>query len=400
MGGLSGLLFSLVQEGPYRKQCMKINRILNPGLRILTKWPFAALASPGPHLVISALVLACLFVPGVLSDAFALEFSVKGKIDVVTYAMATNSIVNQDPSRNYEVLYSNGKWHIKLGRGEQFLRNEVSFNKTNIYYLDLFDISKIDMSEAPTNVTTPPNIGIGIIQNDNGRIPPHQPFAHQLSPLWLAFLSSDKLVKNGKISTMEPVASHFTIGLSYGFYDLGLHFSQKIEYTYLSGNYPLPDNLWFIEDGKVKFLKASQEKEGVPMPEPYSRGWTNAYYHIVDTTNIYNIVIPTKSVLSVYTPAQKGKYLDKPILDYEYVITATNISNTIDDKSFIPTFEGPIDMHDKRFLPDGLPHVGYITNKWLSKSEVKKLPEYKNTVREKWLKWMEDRVNEIKNYGK
>jgi len=204
--------------------------------------------------------------------------------------------------------------------------------------------------------------------------------------LWWAFLSDSYLEERERASdTKLPIIFTTDDRLRYFDTTMPSHWRRFREPPFL------PERLDQENEG-IEYTWRDYDNGPYVMPPERSRypglagrGFTNVVYKVEATSNFGGLLLPSKFHLDWYMP--EGRLAESAVracsLWKRFSFAVTNRSTEIGVASFIPQVLGITTVDDLRFAlskPRVLKVEYFATNRWLTASEVKALPEYAKTV--------------------
>lgn len=153
----------------------------------------------------------------------------------------------------------------------------------------------------------------------------------------------------------------------------------------------LPQTVVFLDDGYDRSTGVAQKREA-----PYDRGFTNALYSVSKSTNVSGGVLPAEFELQVFR-ANPSNHAEGVELDYSYTGYITAVRGTCSTSNFVPTIPADIPgyISDKRFASMeslSAKPFEYQAQRWLSESEVERLPRYAAYAKSQQSKITQERI--------
>jgi hypothetical protein len=308
----------------------------------------------------------------------AARFEVEGEL---SYKVWDGPKTLLDLRREFTVTVNGCEWLIKIwnptgASTNGILYSQAGYDGTNIYHVRAFD----------TNAQTPPRLVIGdgantytnelnvqLIKLKNsavGRVlpgdfplqPKVDPF---VVPIWLGYGSgcwfakvSDSLLRPAyMVDEALDASTHRVRG----------------EWRTLDKQSGLPAWVAYFNDGKTF------KRPGLPLgtaDPPYDKGFTNAIYEVMGSTNVDGWVLPTSFRLTTFGPKPGGQTPDELLPITEIAATARRVRRSLRSDPFVPPLPG------NTFVTDGRTQGGPISNgyvylstngTWLDKAAVKRL---------------------------
>ncbi len=144
----------------------------------------------------------------------------------------------------------------------------------------------------------------------------------------------------------------------------------------------LPEIMRFIHNGRL--WKNTGE---IQYPDEFGSGFTNALFLAESFLSIGEYHYPQEFGFLIQEPINDpektaGKLMLATIKEMHFVVTNAQIIE-MSYSDFIPQPKVLSGCHDLRFINSEKPmmYLSYITNRWLSESEVMELPKYKEALR-------------------
>jgi hypothetical protein len=259
--------------------------------------------------------------------------------------------------------YETNQFHITVNDCSWLLRltparplydyREVSYDGSWIYRVTSLEA----VTAAPSRTNRSANIATATVTA--GPVP-HDESVHEAGVLWLAFASACYFsgVTNGRT---EPA---ITFGVPSWQYSHENRYSEKTVFN-LQGLYPaVPESLAYLDEGSIR--DNSRPNILLKRELPYSAGFTNAVYRVLQSTNCGSFRLPSRAVMETYVPARRdsggGGHLH---LYTRYLVTVDSVSAGLSSSTtFVPRLPGMTVVSDRRF--DRLAAVPpYLTTNWL-----------------------------------
>lgn len=290
--------------------------------------------------VIFAALLFLAIQPNCIADLP--PFKLQGQLTIDTYL---NGQLQRQPYKHFTVVSDGCRWLIESSNQEE----------------DFYNLKYSD-GELLYNVARIPDKAFGRSESD--RRPTNQyhviteanpvPFEDHsgISLVWLAYCSScylntvydDRLRPVWMLDDPTLRDEGFTLRANVERYDL-----------------QLPHHITYINDGFFRTLEHNS-RVTFRAPPPFDKGYTNAVYKALQTTNVSGIIIPTQFEFVRYAVS---KLKDRFILGVRVRASGivTQITSHVTSDDFSPQLEGLTFVQDARFAKanPGLPIMNYHT---------------------------------------
>jgi len=120
------------------------------------------------------------------------------------------------------------------------------------------------------------------------------------------------------------------------------HFTLKADWALLPGEGGLPSKVSWFSDGFVR-QNMNGKRSVWPEPLPFDKGYTNAFYEVLATTNYNGTVIPTEFKFTRFEPR------DGKLVPWLIISGRISVVRKLQSTKFLPTFTGPASIRDFRY---------------------------------------------------
>ena len=317
-------------------------------------------------------VVQLTFVISLTTTTAAVEFEASGEIQYTQYKYQRPGEIFEEMAFSFLVIRSGSSWSIETRpqKPQHVSVSLAAWDGQRLYYFS--SIEEWVRSQAQTGRAVSPNTVEGAV------LPTEIPnvlAAHQLSPIWLMYCSANYLNGRTNGGLIEPSATRSTV--SGANLQIGLEFYQQAFWNLNSEN-GLPSSVAYYDDGQ---MRDETGKLKHTWPPPFDKGFTNALFTVSERIGTDAGSLPMEATLDVFVPNLITKKLD---LMHRYIMRAKNARLTSDAVlAFPPKLPGHTIMADRRFTRQTVNRVvslEYITDRFLSETEVKNTAAYSNAV--------------------
>jgi hypothetical protein len=305
---------------------------------------------------------------------YAQQFEISGTVGFTQFKPDTGEKISYTTA-DFRISVRDGNWfvRIKVNAEGAYDYQEASYDSTNLYYVG--SMEQILKNKRAEGIAVGQNIATGWIYK---RPILHTTFAHEVGIIWLAYASAYyfQALTN---DMAEPVIS---IGVSSGVYNEQHDYKQRVEWSTFEGKLNLPRKAVYFEDGVRRPLQPllSRTKTELHYPSPYDRGYTNAIFRVLQTTNLEGFTVPVVAELETFVPLSGGrKATDLAKINHYYLI-GTNFAPRGAMAGMQPKLPGVTAVSDARFLEKAGVFSYLRETGWLSEREAMETPSFRRNA--------------------
>ena len=265
-------------------------------------------------------------------------------------------------TNQFHITVSGCSWLLHLTPAKPIYDyREMSYDGTWIYRVTSFK------TETAARSGTNRSANVATATVTAGPVP-HDESVHEAGVLWLMFASTCYFssVTNGRT---EPA---ITFGVPSWQYSHENRYTEQTVFNLQRPDPALPESLLYLDEGFAR----DSSRPGILLKRepPYSAGFTNAVYRVLQSTNCGDLRLPTRAVLETYVPPRtilgSGGHLH---LYTQYSVTVDNVSAKLSSPTaFVPELPGMTVVSDRRF--DRFAAVPpYLTSKWLPAMQAQRI---------------------------
>lgn len=296
-------------------------------------------------------------------------YTIQGVIEAKSLRFSTESraYYYDSNTQSFEVHVDDCRWLVRLGTHDPDVYDYrvVSCDGAATYFLLSYETrrrNRIAKGEVPG-----PNVGDGTVVG--GTIPCFH-MAEEAGAIWLAFASACHFrdaPKNGKRPVPFATYVHSTPILP----GSGLQ-EENAEVCLHSDSPHLPISVAYHDNLAIQHDAA--RTTGLPSAPRF----TNVVYQAASFTNLGNVTVPQRAIVSIHRPDPRDASGQGTQLCQSYEMAATNIVLGKSLLDFRPELPGITIVSEQRFNNGtGLSFAYFRSNTWPSVEEVLRSPAYK-----------------------
>jgi hypothetical protein len=309
-----------------------------------------------------ASVLVCFLSASCVQMVSAQDYSVEGRLEITARTFESDS--GETSTFEFKADVSSNGYNIRVWReGDNSNYHEYAYADGTMHILH--HLSRVVDSSGAVRVVSSRDLTPYVGSSETRDIPPTDGSRAQF--IWFAYASSQYL-SSLPTNSMPPIWSPEDPTIR----------KQPFEIPVFWERSPRPPHLpWsaqFVSDGYYRSYNPSTKKlDVIPLASPYDRGFTNALYRVLETTNLNSIVLPTRFVFEIYSSP-----IFKTAVPFNRLVVKGNTTRVLmsgNSKTAPPQFKGVAQVTDYRqpraesqnVRMDRSPYITYsITNgTWL-----------------------------------
>lgn len=301
-------------------------------------------------------------------QAYGQEYYVEGKLEVIVKSKGGKEA--QTENHKFLVGARGDSYKIKIWRESNPTNyHEYAFIDGNLFTFHHLRAKEVISVDTVRSTTDKDVVRYPAIVEKRNTVPTDGTRAQFV---WFAYASS-AYFKNLKNNLVLPIWSPEDPSIRRQPFDM------FASYELFSKAPQLPIGVKFINDGFYRsYNPMTKNLDVIPLISPYNKGFTNAYYQVLEVTNYNSLKIPTSFIFVAYLAPLSSN--DKP---YERIAArgiVTKLDGSMEKNDFLPQFVGEASVADFRIpglnVSDGKivenPYQAYpITNSsWLDETQL------------------------------